>query len=354
MFLTIKLLIGTSHISYKLFIILSYLFQYKYVCRDCTGIYDVESNSQIHNTSLNALASAEKVIQPHQQEKSTMYLYSKYLLKMMNQSSKEKIIEEEEREEELEEAKQFTKLSKEASILNENTFFNRKNSLSNSNRIAALRIGQTDISYNLETVVDNDADIVNVQHKRSFIKGAIIHRKQSSKSVSNNLKHIQYRLKDLKKKREDEARRNIFKRLYSLFGENEISQDNAIDQTVSNSLTNVEIKITPDKKSTKNARSFHLKKMSTGKNVSKASSKSNSPNKDNLDSQLESESAEPDFDRNGKFKLKKIFIFNDRTMFTITVELTVMLNNLWLALWATNYISLANNSSDPIMWHLLM
>eukprot|EP00607_Mallomonas_marina_P003881 CAMPEP_0182432400 /NCGR_PEP_ID=MMETSP1167-20130531/56058_1 /TAXON_ID=2988 /ORGANISM="Mallomonas Sp, Strain CCMP3275" /LENGTH=209 /DNA_ID=CAMNT_0024619861 /DNA_START=554 /DNA_END=1183 /DNA_ORIENTATION=+ len=32
----------------------------------------------------------------------------------------------------------------------------------------------------------------------------------------------------------------------------------------------------------------------------------------------------------------------------------MMLNHLWLSLWATSYITLANQSEDAVMWHILM
>ena len=41
-------------------------------------------------------------------------------------------------------------------------------------------------------------------------------------------------------------------------------------------------------------------------------------------------------------------------LFLRIVEVTMMANCMWLGLWATNYIALANHSDNALMWHFLM
>eukprot|EP01041_Mallomonas_annulata_P003493 gene3493-6953_t len=45
-----------------------------------------------------------------------------------------------------------------------------------------------------------------------------------------------------------------------------------------------------------------------------------------------------------------IYFLGNENIFMRTVELTIMLNCMWLSLWATNYITLANQSSNAVLW----
>eukprot|EP01041_Mallomonas_annulata_P003494 gene3494-6955_t len=54
-------------------------------------------------------------------------------------------------------------------------------------------------------------------------------------------------------------------------------------------------------------------------------------------------------------KFADIFLFRSKKLFLRTVETTVMLNCMWLALWATNYATLAHETGpDEMQWHLLI
>jgi len=37
-----------------------------------------------------------------------------------------------------------------------------------------------------------------------------------------------------------------------------------------------------------------------------------------------------------------------------TVEINVMLNCVWLALWATNYINFADQTTSPLVWNFIL
>lgn len=41
-------------------------------------------------------------------------------------------------------------------------------------------------------------------------------------------------------------------------------------------------------------------------------------------------------------------------MYFRSVELVVMLNCLYMALWVTNFISVANGSNSPVLWHIFL
>lgn len=52
--------------------------------------------------------------------------------------------------------------------------------------------------------------------------------------------------------------------------------------------------------------------------------------------------------------LRDIFLFGNRHLYFRGVEFVVMLNCFYMALWATNFVTIAYETDQPVMWNILM
>lgn len=59
-------------------------------------------------------------------------------------------------------------------------------------------------------------------------------------------------------------------------------------------------------------------------------------------------------DKDSHKSLSEIFLFGNRYLFFRSVEFVVMLNCLYMALWATSFVSVAMNSTSPVGWEILV